>query len=284
MTRDWIALDWTATCRRVWVMRGRDVLDEIVDSGPRVAEPAAILALVAGRHGGQAVPVMACGPLGPVRDAVPCTPLSGGFWQIDLGDPRVALHAIPGLAQAKPADMMQGDETRVAGFLSLNPGWDGVICLTGESSRWVHVSAGEVISFRSFLSGSLLSALAAGTVLGRWLDAPGLDTGAFSDAVVDGLSRPEQILARLWSVHADATLQGLPAEIARARILGGLIGAELAATRPFWLGQQLAVMGEGEMPRLYVDALGAQGAAATQADAARMTRQGLIAAWDAITA
>ncbi|HCE72343.1 MAG TPA: 2-keto-3-deoxy-galactonokinase, partial [Ruegeria sp.] len=76
----------------------------------------------------------------------------------------------------------------------------------------------------------------------------------------DGLSRPEQMLARLWSAHAAATLQGLPAGIARARILGGLIGAELAATRPFWLGQQLAVMGEGEMPRLYVDALGAQGA------------------------
>ncbi|MCE8514040.1 2-dehydro-3-deoxygalactonokinase [Ruegeria pomeroyi] len=284
MTRDWIALDWTTTRRRLWVMRGRDVLDEAVDDGPRPADAASILALVAGRHVGQRVPVIACGPLGPVRDVVPCAPLSGGLWQIDLGDPRVVLNAVPGLAQAEPADMMQGDETRVAGFLALNPGWDGVICLTGDTSRWVHVSAGEVVSFRSFLSGAILSSLAAGTVLGRWLGAAGVDAGAFSDAVADGLSRPEQMLARLWSAHAAATLQGLPEEAARAQILGGLIGAELAATRPFWLGQQLAVMGEGQMPRLYVDALAAQGAPATQADAARMTRQGLIATWEAITA
>lgn len=284
MGRDWIALDWGMTARRIWVMRGRDPLDEIVETGPRAPDRAAILSLVEGRHAGQGVPVVACGPLGPVRETVPCAPLSGGLWQIDLGDPRVVLHAVPGLAQTEPADMMQGDETRIAGFLALNSDWDGVICLTGETSRWVHVSAGEVVSFRSFLSGAMLAAMAGGTVLGRWLSAPDLDKAAFEAAVADGLSRPEQMLARLWSAHAASTLQGLPAGIARARILGGLIGAELAATRPFWLGQQLAVMGEGEMPRLYVDALGAQGAPATQADAARMTRAGLVAAWGAMTA
>lgn len=282
MTSDWIALDWTTTRRRLWVMRGRDVLDEAVDDGPRPADAASILALVAGRHAGQGVPVVACGPLGPVRDMVPCAPLAGRLWQIDLGDPRVALHTVPGLKQAQPADMMQGDETRVAGFLALNPGWDGVICLVGETSRWVHVSAGEVISFRSFLFGALISAVTAGTQLGRWLTTSDLDGAAFIDAVADGLSRPEQVLARFWSAHADATLSALPPEVARARILGGLIGAELAATRPFWLGQQLAVLGEGEMPRLHVDALAAQGAPATLGDAPRMTREGLIAAWKSL--
>ncbi|SDC42958.1 2-dehydro-3-deoxygalactonokinase [Ruegeria marina] len=284
MTRDWIALDWTTTRRRLWVMRGRDVLDETVDDGPRPADPAATLALVAGRHQGQGVPVVACGPLGPVRAPIPCTPLAGGLWRIDLGDPRIAFHAVAGLRQELPADMMQGDETRIAGFLALNPGWDGVICLTGETSRWVHVSAGEVVSFRSFLSGALVSALGAGTMLGRWLATPELDRATFSEAVADGLSRPEQVLARLWSAHAAATLDGLPPEMARARILGTLIGAELAATRPFWLGQQLAVMGEGVMPRLHVDALAAQGAPAIEADAPRMTREGLIAAWTALAA
>lgn len=282
MTRDWIALDWTTTRRRLWVMRGRDVLEEAVEDGPRPADAASILALVAGRHRGRGVPVVACGPLGPVRDSVPCPPLAGGLWQIDLGDPHVALHAVPGLGQAQPADLMQGDETRVAGFLALNPGWDGVICLTGDTSRWVHVSAGEVVSFRSFLSGALIAALSAGTVLGRWLAGPDCDKTAFAEAVADGLSRPEQVLARLWSAHAAATMRALPSEVARARILGGLIGAELAATRPFWLGQNLAVLGEGEMAGLRVDALAAQGAPALLADGPRMTREGLIAAWVAL--
>ncbi|HCE69888.1 MAG TPA: 2-keto-3-deoxy-galactonokinase, partial [Ruegeria sp.] len=65
MGRDWIALDWGMTARRIWVMRGRDPLDEIVETGPRAPDRAAILSLVAGRHAGQGVPVVACGPLGP---------------------------------------------------------------------------------------------------------------------------------------------------------------------------------------------------------------------------
>ena len=48
---------------------------------------------------------------------------------------------------------MRGEETQIAGFLALNPGWDGVICLPGTHSKWAHVSAGEVVSFQTFLTG-----------------------------------------------------------------------------------------------------------------------------------
>jgi 2-dehydro-3-deoxygalactonokinase len=67
--------------------------------------------------------------------------------------------------------------------------------------------------------------------------------------------------------------------VARARLSGLLIGAELAAAKPYWLGQQIAVIGEGSLSKLYVDALSAQSAPATQVQAAAITLAGLAAAY-----
>lgn len=276
---EWIAIDWTLMRRRAWAMQGDTVLDEATQVGPvQTAGPTeALLELIKEFLGEAPVDVMTCGTLGPVGASVPCAPLSDGAWSVDIGDPRVRLRGVSGLRQKQPVDLMQGDETRVAGFLALNADWDGVICIPGEQSRWIHVSAGEIVSFQTFMTG-----VVAATLLDRAVpDARSVrsDGKTFTEAVDDAIAKPERVLARVHSIHAEAVLDGLAPEIARARLLGGLIGAELAAARPFWLGQQLAVVGEGELAQLYVDALAAQGAPAALADEPRVTRAGLATAW-----
>ncbi|SLN67762.1 2-keto-3-deoxy-galactonokinase [Falsiruegeria litorea R37] len=280
---EWIAVDWTPVRRRAWAMRGDTVLDMATQVGPvETTRPAeALLDLISGFLSDSAVDVMTCGTLGPVGASVPCAPLSDGAWSVDMGDARVRLRGVSGLRQKQPVDLMQGDETRVAGFLSLNPEWDGVICIPGEHSRWIHVSAGEIVSFQTFMTG-----VVAATFLERTVPdarATRVDGAAFVEAVADAIAKPERVMARVYSIHAEAVLDGLEPEIARARLLGGLIGSELAAARPFWLGQQLAVVGEGELAQLYVDALAAQGAPAALADEPRMTRAGLATAWRTLT-
>ncbi|GAB5438847.1 2-dehydro-3-deoxygalactonokinase [Falsiruegeria mediterranea] len=281
---EWIAVDWTPVRRRAWAMRGDTVLDTVTQVGPvEAARPAeALLGLISVFLSDAPVDVMTCGTLGPVGASVPCEPLSDGAWSVDIGDVRVRLRGVSGLRQKQPVDMMQGDETRVAGFLALNTDWDGVICLPGEHSRWIHVSAGEIVSFQTFMTG-----VVAATLLDRAVPdarAARVDGVTFSEAVGDAIAKPERVMARVHSIHAEAVLDGLQPEIARARLLGGLIGSELAAARPFWLGQQLAVVGEGELAQLYVDALGAQGAPAALADEPRVTRAGLATAWRTLAA
>ena len=227
--------------------------------------------------------VLACGVLGPVGNAVPYKPLSEGLWSIDIGAPRIELRVIPGLRQTAPLDLMQGDETRVEGFLALNKNWDGVICLVGEETRWVHVSAGEIVSFQSFLTGAMFDALVNGRLSVHRLADVQTDRTAFAAALSDAMARPERVMARLHEAHAARILDGLEPAEARARLLGALIGAELAAARPFWLGQQLAVVGDGELATLYVDALSEQGAPAALADESRVTLEGLKSAWRQLT-
>lgn len=284
MIPDWIAVDWGQTRQRAWAMRGGDVLARTEREGAAAASIEAFVSLFDAWLNDSGIPVLACGSLGPVRGQVPCTPLAEGVWAMDIGDARLSLHVAPGIRQTTPPDMMQGDETRIAGFLNLNKDWDGVICLVGSETRWVHVSAGEIVSFQTFLTQAMLDALAHQTALGRWLTGFETDREAFTEALSDAMARPEKVMARLYGVHAEGTLDGLEPDIARARIVGGLIGAELAAARPFWLGQQLAVIGNGPLAQLYVDALSAQGVSAALADEEHMTREGLTIAWRGLSA
>ncbi|PWR00793.1 2-keto-3-deoxy-galactonokinase [Meridianimarinicoccus roseus] len=291
VTADWIATDWGTSHLRVWAMSGRShVAQAQSDQGMARLAPggfeAALLALVAPWLGVGTTRVVACGMVGARQgwveapySAVPCAPLPKPPVRADATDPRLAVWVVPGLKQAAPADVMRGEETQIAGFLALNTGFDGVLCLPGTHTKWAQVSAGEVVSFQSFMTGELFATLAAHSVLRHSVSPDGWDDDAFADALDDALSRPERLAARLFTLRADALLNAADGRAARARLSGLLIGAELAAARPYWLGQPVAVIGEGAIAAPYVTALSRQGTAPVQADAGAMTRAGLIAAY-----
>lgn len=288
---DWIAVDWGTTHLRAWAMSasGTVLAEAASDRGMGVLAPAAfepaLRALIAPWMAGDVVCV-ACGMIGARQGwteaayaAVPCAPLGDGLTRAPVTGSSLTVHIVPGLSQDSPADVMRGEETQIAGFLALNPGWDGVLCLPGTHTKWAEVSAGEVVSFRTCMTGDLFAAIVGHTVLRHSTAGDGHDDAAFDVAVADSLSRPEAIAARLFSLRAEGLLHGLRPAAARSRLSGHLIGAELAATRTYWLGRQIAVIGAGGLAGLYVRALAAQGAPATQADAGRATLAGLTAAW-----
>jgi 2-dehydro-3-deoxygalactonokinase len=186
---------------------------------------------------------------------------------------------VPGLMQADPPDVMRGEETKVAGFAALNPGWDGTLLLPGTHPKWIALSAGEITGFRTALTGEMFAALSAHTVLRHSVTTDGWDDAAFLGGVAEGLARPESLPNRLFSLRAESLLKGLPPEAARARLSGLLIGVDLAGARGWWLGQRVAVLGAGELARTYALALESQGASPETHDAEAATLAGLIDAW-----
>ncbi len=285
---DWIAADWGTTHLRVWAMSARGTVlgqaqsDQGMGSLSRDGFEPALTALIAPF---EATTVIACGMVGSRQGwveapyaTIPCPPLSASMVTAPTTT-GLRVHVIPGIRQNTPADVMRGEETQIAGFLALNPGWDGVICLPGTHSKWVHVSAAEVVSFQTFMTGEMFSVIGSQTVLRHSLTTEGWDDAAFRDALDDIISHPEKLAARLFAIRADGLLHGQSPAVARARLSGLLIGAELAAARPYWLGQQIAVIGAGRLAGLYVKALATLSAPATQADGERVTLAGLQAAY-----
>jgi hypothetical protein len=146
---------------------------------------------------------------------------------------------LPGFTQDTPADVLDGwTRLLLIGLSEAQPGWDGVACvLTPTLAHWVHVSAREAVSCLSFLTPRLVTALRG---------AEDVD----ANALADSLSRPERLAAHLRT----AEVSNRP-----AALTGHLLGAELAAARPYWLGQNVALIAPAGAASGRAAALEAQG-------------------------
>ena len=87
--------------------------------------------------------------------------------------------------------------------------------------------------------------------------------------------RPEKLGARLFSLRAEGLIAGLTPQAARARLSGLLIGTELAAAKPYWLGQRVTLIGAETLSTAYARALGLQGIEAQLLNATDCTLAGL---------
>jgi len=273
---EWIAIDLQPGRAEAWWLDGAEVRARAGIAAPLTPPDATGAApLVTALRGTLAaparLPALIDGLRLPPPVAVPAKPATLPPYRLE----GLQAEALPPLMQSKPATgLMTGAAARLAGFFALNPRWDGVVVLPGPVTHWVQVSAEEVVSFQSALSGTLARALMQGETF-----APSelWDETEFFDALDTTLSRPERLASGLAALQAAVALGQVAPDRAPARLSGLLVGAELAAARPYWLGQQIAVMGSPAEARPYVAALGRQGVPCLQADPARMALAGFIA-------
>lgn len=245
-----------------------------------------LLDLIAPHLGDGVTPVICCGMVGARQGwkeaayvTVPCAPPGvGEATKVPATDPRIMPVILPGMQQSAPADVMRGEETQIAGYIAEHPDFDGVLCLPGTHTKWAQISAGEVVSFRTFMSGELFALLSEQSVLRHSVQSEDWDDKAFSDAVSDALGTPQNLASRLFGLRAETLVNDMPAGTARSRLSGLLIGLELAGARPYWLGQRIAVVGDPRLSRLYEIALGCQSAPVEMGDGDAMTLAGLKAA------
>lgn len=292
MSENWIAVDWGSSNLRAWAMGADGSVVAETSSGagastlaPEEFEPALCAAVEPWLAGGRRTEVVVCGMAGArgawieaPYAAVPCPPVPLAFARPPVRDPRLSVRILPGLKQERPAEVMRGEETQIAGLLAAESGFDGIACLPGTHTKWVHVKGGLVVSFGSFMTGEVFALLAHQSVLRRTVGSEGWSEEDFLEAAADGLSRPERMMGRLFGLRAEALLHGLAPERARARLSGMLIGAELAGARAYWLGREVVLIGAPALAAAYRDALALAELEARIVDATAMTRGGLAAA------
>ncbi len=287
---DWIAVDWGTSNLRVWAMTGGAPVAEAHSQAGMASlsrdefEPALLALIEPWLAEGRITDALACGMVGSRQGwveapyaTVPCAPRNS-FAQPPVTDPRLCVHVLPGLRQDRPFDVIRGEETQIAGLLMREPAFDGVACLPGTHTKWAHVSAGEVVSFATFMTGEIFALLSTVSVLRHSVAASGWSDPDFAEAVEETLAHPERLAARLFGLRAEHLLAGPAPERARARLSGLLIGAELAGAKPYWLGRDVVLLGAPALTSAYAAALAVTGLHARSLDATAMTLNGLAAA------
>ncbi|MHA7776575.1 2-dehydro-3-deoxygalactonokinase [Roseibium sp. M-1] len=298
MTKDpktaWLAVDWGTTNLRIWALAetGEVLAHRSSDKGMgklarKDFEPA-LLDLAGDLLPDRTqTPVIVCGMAGSRQgwaeapyETVPCPPPSlSEATRAPASDPRLDVRILPGIKQLTPPDVMRGEETQIAGFLAENGGYSGTLCLPGTHTKWVSLNNGRIEGFRTCMTGETFALLARQSVLRHGLSPEDLDQEAFGDAVKSILGAPQTLVADLFGIRAAGLIAGLSPAEARGRLSGLLIGSELAAIRPDFDLDGVAILGSEGIAKAYRSALDCLGHKARLLDADSLTLNGLALAY-----
>lgn len=278
--RDWIAVDWGTSHLRVWEMCGSRVLkSHHSEDGMGQLDPNDFGPALSKLVGDWDVPVIICGMAGSRQGwfEAPYLETPSAPPSIRQAARKGDIHILPGIKHMDPPDVMRGEETQIAGFLSQNPDFNGTLCLPGTHCKWVHIAAEEIVSFKTVMTGEMYALITEQSLLRHGMDHA-WDDAAFLEAASTTLTHPEQLVGRLFQIRANDLLNGAQPGCARAQVSGYLIGSEMAATRSYWQGQEVVVIGASGVATCYLGALKAQGISARAIDGERLVLDGLIAA------
>ena len=183
---DWIAIDWGSSHLRIWAMGmdGRVLAKKTSVEGAGGLQShqfeAVLHAHIDEWLSKDSMPILACGMVGSRQgwveapyDKTPTKPAQKMI-RFKGEDSRLDMAIIAGICQSQPADIMRGEETQIAGFLAMHPDYKGVLCLPGTHSKWVKIEDGQIIHFKTMLTGELFALLSKQSVLrhslGVWDD------------------------------------------------------------------------------------------------------------------
>lgn len=256
-----IAIDWGTTNRRAWRIAGGTIEQEFEDargvlSVDKADFPAAV-ADIRTRLGDH--PMLMAGMIGSSRGWVeaPYVPCPAGLDDIAgalaWAEPRRSA-IVPGLSSADPPDVMRGEEVQILGAAAAGmiPA-DALVCHPGTHNKWAVVKDGEVVSFRTVMTGEMFGLLKEHSILSDLLGGEIAVGDAFCDGVRRGLAG-QALTAELFSVRAGVLLGARRREDAADHASGLLIGADIG----FGLqgsASDIYVMGRPELTRLYAAAL-----------------------------
>jgi 2-dehydro-3-deoxygalactonokinase len=231
MSAECIAVDWGTTNRRIFHIAADGTLiarsgDDrgILSTRDFAAEVAAL------REGTGDLPLLLAGMIGSNRGWVeaPYVAAPAGLAAVAAAAIQVApgVTIVPGVMVADPVrpDVMRGEEVQIFG--SLDEIGDGLVCLPGTHTKWAEIEDGRIMRFRTVMTGDLMAALKARSILSDLLDHEPQCDAVFADGVDHGLEQTD-LMAELFTARARVVTGGMTAPDAASRISGLLIGADV---------------------------------------------------------
>jgi len=262
----WIAADWGTTHMRAWaideqgeVLAYSESNEGMKDLQQNEFEPVLLRLIENWLDNKKITPVMACGMVGARQGWVetpylktPCVPIDKTQLTVaTTKDTRIQVNLVPGVMQHKPADIMRGEETQIAGFIKENPSFNGIVCLPGTHTKWVNVKAGQIENFRTFMTGELFGVISNNTLIKHSIESDGWDQASFENGVIKGFDNPGLIASDLFSLRSESIVNDLDSNSARSILSGLLLGVELNGAKNYWKNKNVIIIGSELLSKNY---------------------------------
>ena len=261
-TEGFIAVDWGTTNRRAYLIdaSGRCV-EEFEDgkgalSVPKGEFPAAA-AEIRTRLGD--LPMLLAGMAGSNRgwiDApyLPCpADIDDLVKNLVWAGEREAI--IPGLSYVGDgrADVMRGEEVQLLGAIATGEvRADALVCHPGTHNKWVVIEGGQIVSFRTVMTGELFNLLKQHSIIGDLLQGEVAVNEAFQRGAAHGIEN-EDLQSELFAIRARWLLGKAEPEACASYASGLLIGSDVKIGLTDH--KDVMVMGRPALTRLYAAAI-----------------------------
>ena len=264
----WIAVDWGTSSFRAYLVEDKIVKDTIeTKDGMKFIkdndfENTFINLIGKWLIKDKKTDVLASGMLGARQgwieapyEKAPCNLNNLNFISPTLIDSRVSLKIFSGISQNDPPDVMRGEETQIAGFLSDNFQFKGSVCLPGTHSKWVQVNQNNLVKFKTFMTGELFEIISKNSVLVHSVVSDEFDKAEFLKSADKILKCPKLFGNSLFQLRADDLINSGSAVIYKSRLSGYLLGLELLGSLEFWENNDIVLIGNKNLVDLYGDVL-----------------------------
>lgn len=264
----WIAVDWGTSSFRAYLVEDKVVKDTIeTKDGMKFIkdndfENTFINLIGKWLIKNKKTDVLASGMLGARQgwieapyEKAPCNLNNLNFISPTLIDSRVSLKIFSGISQNDPPDVMRGEETQIAGFLSDNFQFKGSVCLPGTHSKWVQVNQNNLEKFKTFMTGELFEIISKNSVLVHSVVSDEFDKTEFLKSADKILKCPKLFGNSLFQLRADDLINSGSAVIYKSRLSGYLLGLELLGSLEFWENNDIVLIGNKNLVDLYGDVL-----------------------------
>jgi len=242
----WIAIDWGTSFFRAYLIENDQVLDSIhTKDGMKFLEKVSfektlVKLIEPWLENNYKIEVLASGMVGSKQGWIeapyqktPCNLNRIEFISPTIKDNRFSLKIFSGISQSNKPDVMRGEETQIAGFMYDNPKFNGSICLPGTHSKWVKIENGNIINFKTYMTGELFEIISKNSVLIHSVTSNKIKKNELIKAVDEIFEKPEIFGNALFQLRADDLINSRGSEIYKSKLSGYLLGLELLGSLEF---------------------------------------------------
>ena len=260
----WIAVDWGTTSFRAYLMVNNDVLEN-VETGDGMKfvqnqhyEETLVSLIEPWLDHKHKIEILASGMVGSKQGWIeapyqktPCNLNNIQFISPSVKDNRFSIKILSGISQDNTPDVMRGEETQIAGFLYDNLNFNGSICLPGTHSKWVDIENGNIINFKTFMTGELFDIISKNSILIHSVTSNKVLKNELKMAVDEIFKNPKIFGNALFQLRADDLINSRGSEIYKSKLSGYLLGLELIGSSEFWKKKDIVLIGNADLIELY---------------------------------
>ena len=260
----WIAVDWGTTSFRAYLMVNNDVLENVeTNDGMKFVqnqhfENTLVSLIEPWLDHKNKIEILASGMVGSKQGWIeapyqktPCNLNNIEFISPSVKDNRFSLKIFSGVSQHNTPDVMRGEETQIAGFLYDYPNFNGSICLPGTHSKWVNIENGNIINFKTFMTGELFEIISKNSILIHSVTSNKVLKNELKMAVDEIFNNPEIFGNALFQLRADDLINSKGSKVYKSKLSGYLLGLELVGSLELWEKKDVILIGNPDLTELY---------------------------------